>query len=125
MTTDVTKKTETEREQRNRARTHHLDRHAERIAADAPYDGSDEVLLTEEEMAAWFRCSKQWLRAARSGGYGPPFERLGPMLIRYVPSKVKVWLRGRSHRSTSEYDNSHSQKAVAGRQAARAARAAR
>ena len=39
-------------------------------------------------------------------GYGPPFERLGPMLIRYSRRKALKWLDERSHRSTDEYDTS-------------------
>ena len=46
-------------------KTHHLDKHADAIAASAPGD-SDDALLTQEEMAAWFRCSEQWLILGRS-----------------------------------------------------------
>lgn len=84
-------------------KSHHLDRHALTIAAAAPGE-DDDTLLTQREMAAWFRCSEQWLIAARHNGYGPPFERIAPMLIRYSQRKVKAWLDERSHRSTHEYD---------------------
>jgi hypothetical protein len=82
--------------------SHHLDRHAARIAADAP-GAADDELLTDDQVAAWFRCSKQWLASGRSAGYGPPYERIGPMLIRYNRRKVLRWLDGRSHSSTEEY----------------------
>ena len=68
-------------------KSHHLDRHALTIAAAAPGE-DDDTLLTQREMAAWFRCSEQWLIAARHNGYGPPYERLAPRVIRYRRSKV-------------------------------------
>ena len=82
-------------------KSHHLDKHAHRIAAAAPGDATT--------------CSprRRWRRgfAARAvadprppPGYGPPFERLGPMLIRYSRRKVLAWLDERSHLSTDEYD---------------------
>ena len=62
------------------------------------------MLLTQAEMAAWFRCSEQWLASGRSRDYGPPFERVGHQLIRYNRRKVLAWLDERSHLSTAEYD---------------------
>src|SRR5262245_47415452 len=81
---------------------HHLDKRANLLVA-AAVDGTDDDLLTEKEMAEWFHCSVQWLAIGRSRGYGPPYERLGPRLVRYHRSKVKAWLNERSHRGVAEY----------------------
>ena len=78
----------------------HLDKRAHTLAA-AP--GSDDELLTTTQMAAWLSVSTQWLEIGRHKGYGPPFERLGPQLIRYQRGKVRRWLNSRSHQSTAEY----------------------
>jgi predicted DNA-binding transcriptional regulator AlpA len=79
----------------------HIDKRARVILATNV--GSDDDLLTTPAMAAWLGVSVQWLEIARHKGYGPPFERLGPRIIRYSRAKGKAWLDERSHRSTAEY----------------------
>jgi predicted DNA-binding transcriptional regulator AlpA len=83
-------------------RRHHLDRHAEAII-EAAASGSDDDLLTTEEMAAWFRTSKEWLEIGRYKGYGPKFIKLAPQVVRYRRGDVKAWLLDRVHARTSEY----------------------
>lgn len=73
----------------------HLDRRVNQILA--VNDGHDDDLLTTAELCAWFAVSEQWAEIGRVKGYGPPFERVGPRLIRYRRGKVIKWLdqRGR------------------------------
>jgi len=80
---------------------HHLDRRAETIASTG--EGADDDLLTTQQMALWFGVSVPWLEIGRSNGYGPPFERLAPGVIRYRRGTVKAWLKKREHASTEEY----------------------
>ena len=81
---------------------HHLDKRATSLlATSAPSD--DDELLTTPETAAWLQTSEQWLEIGRVRGYGPPFERLAPKIIRYRRGKVRKWLDQRSHFSTAEY----------------------
>ena len=80
---------------------HHLDRHASAIIEAA--SGSDDDLLTTAEMATWWRKSKQWFHIGRCKGYGPPFVRLSPQVIRYRRGDAKAWLAERVHARTSEY----------------------
>jgi hypothetical protein len=80
---------------------HHLDKRAANIATSN--DGSADELLTTEQIAEWFGVSIQWLEIGRLRGYGPPYERIAPRVIRYRRGKVRKWLDGRSHSSTAEY----------------------
>jgi predicted DNA-binding transcriptional regulator AlpA len=79
---------------------HHLDRRAADIASVA---GDDDELLTTNQMATWLGVSTQWVEIGRHKGYGPPFERLGPKLIRYRRGKTRAWLDARTHSRTAEY----------------------
>jgi hypothetical protein len=81
--------------------THHLDRRANALIAAGA--GNPDDLLTTEEVAAWFNCSVQWLEIGRCEGYGPPFKKLSPKMVRYKRSDVLKWLKGRSHTSTADY----------------------
>jgi hypothetical protein len=90
------------RPRKPKSRTHHLDRRLKQIVA-LDTDNDDDNLLTTEQVAEWFGVSTQWLEIGRSKGWGPPFERIAPHLIRYRRGKVRSWLDGRSHSSTSEY----------------------
>ena len=85
----------------SKTKTLHIDKRADSILATTA--GDDDNLLSTPEMAAWLGCSTQWLEIGRNKGYGPPFERLSPRMIRYRRGKVRAWLNERSHRSTSEY----------------------
>jgi hypothetical protein len=78
-----------------------LDRRADSLAA-AGAGNPDDLLLTEE-VAAWLHVSMQWLEIGRCEGYGPPFKKLSPRMVRYKRSDVLEWLEGRSHASTAEY----------------------
>jgi hypothetical protein len=79
---------------------HHIDKRAADIAA---VPGDDDELLSTSQMAVWLGVSTQWLEIGRHKGYGPPFERLGPKLIRYRRGKTRKWLDARTHSRTSEY----------------------
>jgi hypothetical protein len=81
---------------------HHLDKRAASLLATSAVSDDDE-LLTTRETAAWLQTSEQWLEIGRVKGYGPPFERLAPKIIRYRRGKVRKWLDQRSHFSTVEY----------------------
>jgi len=85
------------------SRRHHIDRHANSIVEAGV--GDDDDLLATRDMVAWFRKSKQWFEIGRSKGYGPPFIRLSPQVIRYRRGDVKAWLAERQLRSTSEYND--------------------
>jgi hypothetical protein len=79
----------------------HLDKRAAEIATSN--DGSDDELLTTEQISKWFGVSIQWIEIGRLRGYGPPFERLTARCIRYHRGKVRRWLDSRTHLSTAEY----------------------
>jgi hypothetical protein len=78
----------------------HLDRRAASLAA---VEGDDDELLTTQQEADWLQVSIQWLEIGRIQGYGPPFERVGPRMVRYRRSKTKAWLDERTHLRTDEY----------------------
>jgi hypothetical protein len=80
----------------------HLDKRAAALAA---VPGADDELLDTPAMAAWLGVSIQWLEIGRCKGYGPPFERLSPRVIRYQRGRTRQWLVERSHRCTSEYSS--------------------
>lgn len=80
---------------------HHLDRRADEIASAAT--GVGDELLTTSQVAAWLGVSIQWAEIARSKNYGPPFQRVGPRVIRYRRADVLAWLKTRTHSCTSEY----------------------
>ena len=80
----------------------HLDRRAHAIAeriAHLP----DDTTLTTVQVADWLGVSAEWLQIGRHKGYGPPFAKLGPNLIRYRVSEIRRWLDERIHRRTLEY----------------------
>jgi Clp amino terminal domain, pathogenicity island component len=86
--------------QRSRPKRLHLDRRAPTLAA---VEGDDDELLTTQQEADWLGVSPQWLEIGRVRGYGPPFERLGPKIIRYSRGKTRRWLNERTHLRTDEY----------------------
>jgi predicted DNA-binding transcriptional regulator AlpA len=81
-------------------RKFHFDKRIDSII-DAP--GGDDDLLTTSEVAAWLGVSTEWVDIGRSEGYGPPFQKLGPRLVRYHRGTVKEWLIARTYHSTAEY----------------------
>jgi predicted DNA-binding transcriptional regulator AlpA len=84
-----------------KAQTHHLDNNAAELIAAGAGDADD--LMTTAQVAAWLGVSMIWLHIGRMRGYGPPFVRMGPRLIRYKRSDVLEWLAERAYRSTGEY----------------------
>ena len=82
-------------------RAHHIDRRAQRLAAEI--DGHDDTLVSTRELAEHLGISTQFLEIARHRGYGPAFARLSPRRIRYRLGDVRAWLRSRMHRATAEY----------------------
>jgi hypothetical protein len=85
------------------SRTHHLDRRAAALAETGAGAGDPNDLLTTEQMAAWLGVSTQWLEIGRVKGYGPPFVRVGPKMIRYKRGDGIKWLGTRTHARTAEY----------------------
>lgn len=81
---------------------HHLDRRAGRLVAEGA-DGDPNDLLTTDQLAEWFACSKQWVEIGRTRGYGPKFIRTGPRAIRYRRQDVLSWLEARTYARTAEY----------------------
>jgi hypothetical protein len=88
------------RQARGPPRKFHLDKRAAAIAAEP---GDDDKLLTTVQCANWLSVSVQWLDIGRSEGYGPPFQKLGPHMVRYHRGAVREWLLARTYYSTSEY----------------------
>jgi hypothetical protein len=73
---------------------HHFDRFADEFALRFA-DGDPDELLDTKAVAKLLHVSPQWLEIGRGKGYGPPWERLGPRLIRYRRSKVVKYIRSR------------------------------
>ena len=84
----------------HKSHRHHLDRRAHLIAAQP---GDDDKALSTREAADWLGVSEQFLEIGRCRGYGPPFERISPKVIRYRIGKMREWLASRTHTCTSEY----------------------
>jgi predicted DNA-binding transcriptional regulator AlpA len=74
--------------------SHHLDKRAGELAAG---DGDDDELLSSRQLADWLGVSVQWVEIGRTRGYGPPFLRLGPRMVRYRRGPVRKWLRKRGN----------------------------
>ena len=83
------------------SRKHHLDRRADKLIAAGAGDPNE--LLATKQVAAWLDVSEQWLEIGRHKGYGPPYIRLTPRMIRYKRGGVLKYLEKRTHRSTAEY----------------------
>ena len=81
---------------------HHLDRRADKIAAEAA-GASDDELLSTKQVAEWLCVSEQWLEIGRSKKYGPEFRVMGPRMVKYQRGDVRAWLDARKHSCTSEY----------------------
>ncbi len=64
---------------------------------------SEEDLITTNQLAAILKVHPQTVHRMRQTGEGPPFERLGPRIIRYKRKKVAQWREQRCHKSTAEY----------------------
>jgi hypothetical protein len=97
----------------------HLDRRAEKLAAEN-VDEDNADLLTTRQVAAWFSVSPEWLEIGRGKDYGPPFHRMGNNVIRYSRTECVAWLKTRRHRSTAEYISPENKTKPAGRTPRRA-----
>ncbi len=51
-----------------------------------------EILLDDKELSLLLRVSIGTLRYWRTRGCGPRYRRVGPQLVRYLPSDVQKWL---------------------------------
>ena len=80
--------------------THKLD---SRVSIIGMGEGDDDDLLTTKELALWFGVSEEWLEIGRSLGYGPPFIRLAPRIVRYQRGQCRAYLKQRNHASVAEY----------------------
>lgn len=65
-------------------------------------EGGDDELLCTKELAKRLSVSTQWLEIGRVHGYGPPFIKMSPRMVRYRISDVRKWLNARSRTSTSQ-----------------------
>ena len=74
---------------------HHIDRFAEDFLP-LVTRGDPDQLLTTEEVARLLHISKPWLEIGRSKGYGPPWIRMGKLMVRYKRDGIVKWLRGRA-----------------------------
>jgi hypothetical protein len=81
--------------------SHHLDKYAADIVAAS--EGDADELMSTEQLAVWLRVSVQWLEMGRWKGWGPPYKRVSPKMVRYKRSDVLQWLEERTHACTSEY----------------------
>jgi predicted DNA-binding transcriptional regulator AlpA len=79
-------------------RKHHLDKRAGAIA-DGHSDGDPDDLLSTRALALWLGVTEQWLESGRLKGFGPPFVKLSPKLVRYRRSDIVKWLRSRTQRA--------------------------
>ena len=79
---------------------HHLDKHAHVLAETL---GDDDDLLDTPATAVVLNTCESWLIKGRSQGFGPPFVRLAPKMVRYRRSRLKQWLLEREFTSTSQY----------------------
>jgi hypothetical protein len=80
-----------------------LAKRADLLIGDAYADGPPDALLTEREVAGWFRCSVQALHKLRQAGTGPRFTNHGPRMIRYRRADVLKYLERISFQSTADY----------------------
>jgi hypothetical protein len=75
-------------------KVHHFDRFADEFAVRLA-DGDPDESLTTKQVAKLLHVSEQWLEIGRIRGYGPPFVKLGPRMVRYPRGKLVKYLRSR------------------------------
>jgi hypothetical protein len=73
---------------------HHLDRRAGELLAKVTITHTGGMLSTQQ-VADFLGVSPEWLEVGRVKGYGPPFTRLAPRLIRYPRAGLVKWLKQR------------------------------
>jgi hypothetical protein len=90
------------------ASNHHLDRRAEKLLLEAI---NNDQLLTTEECAGWLGVSENWLAVGRIRGWGPPYQKPAPKILRYHPPAVRNWLKERARIASSHHDRKIAAKA--------------
>jgi len=78
-----------------KTKRHHLDRRAD-LASQQIIGGDDDQLLDTPQLCELLKCSHQWLEIGRHEGWGPPFVKLAPRMVRYRRGDVREWLHKRS-----------------------------
>jgi predicted DNA-binding transcriptional regulator AlpA len=86
-----------------RARRHHIDQRAARLADEIQAGGDPDQLLSDNDLHELTGLSTAWFRIGRTKGYAPPFVRLSPRVVMTKRSDYVAWLRERTHLRTSEY----------------------
>jgi hypothetical protein len=81
-----------------------LAKRADLVLSDVMADGPPDGLMSEREVAAWFRCSTQNLAKLRKNGRGPLFQAHGPRMIRYRRGDCLKYLEKISYQSTADYE---------------------
>lgn len=81
----------------------HLDKRADKLAADIAAGGDPDELLSDRQLAQLTGYSVQWFQIARCKGFAPPYVRLSPRRVRTRRSDYVRWLEARTHRATAEY----------------------
>ena len=76
-------------------RRHNFDKHAPVIAKHLADRDPDEM-LEAKEVASIMRVSKQWMDAARVNNFGPPWIRLGPLIVGYPCGGLLTYIRTRT-----------------------------
>jgi predicted DNA-binding transcriptional regulator AlpA len=77
---------------------HHIDKRAAQAADNIAATGADEDWLSTKQLAKQLGTSDLWLELGRAKGYGPPFVKLSPRMVRYNKAAVIAWLREREVR---------------------------
>jgi predicted DNA-binding transcriptional regulator AlpA len=78
-------------------RTHHLDKrsaHLDQFIA----SGDPDQLLSTKQVAELIGMSVSWLEIGRCAGFGPPFLKLGPRMVKYRRADLVRWIRSRKAR---------------------------
>lgn len=91
---------------------HGIDRRAHQII-EQDTSPEDDKLMTTLECANYLGVSEQFLTIARSKGYGPPWQRISPTVIRYSKIQLRTWLAERTYLHTHDYKRPKGKKAVA------------
>lgn len=60
--------------------------------AATPTAAPADLVLTDEEAARELRVSRRTLQRYRRHGGGPPYQRVGPRLVRYSLAEIRAWL---------------------------------
>jgi hypothetical protein len=88
-----------------RPKKFHLDKRIPSLR-DAAAAGSDDELLTTEQLAELMSVSAIWLKKCRAEGIGPPHQVLGPRCVRYSRGAYRRWLQEREFASTAAFKKS-------------------